>query len=70
MAQAVKRYMVSHGIKQIFLAEKCGWSRQKTSSIIRGEKKMAADELAAICEALEVPYEFFYECASETQDGT
>lgn len=59
-AKAVREYITSHGIKQAFIAERCGWTKQKTSAIVRGEKRMAADELAAICEALGVPYDFFF----------
>lgn len=60
VSQKVQEYIKSHGIKQSFLAEQCGWSKQKTSTIIRGKKKMTAEELANICEAIGVTYDFFY----------
>lgn len=59
IAQAVYAYISSRGIQQKFIAEKCGWSKQKTSAIIRGKKKMTAEELANICDALSVPYDYF-----------
>ena len=63
IARIVREYLSEHGIKQTFLAEKCGWSKQKTNSIILGRKKMAADEMASICNAVGVPYSYFYEIA-------
>jgi len=64
VSQAVKQYIESNGIKQTFLAEKCGWTKQKMSSIITGRKRMGADEMASICDAVGVPYDFFYNRAS------
>lgn len=60
--QAVQLYLSNHGIKQSFIAQKCGWTKQKTSAIVRGKKKITADELANICDAIEVPYDYFYNC--------
>ena len=37
---------------------------------MKGEKKTAAEELAAICDALGVSYEYFYEVAAGGQDNT
>ena len=68
IAQAVYAYISSRGIQQKFIAEKCGWSKQKTSAIIRGKKKMTAEELANICDALGVPYDYFYQIVSQS-DG-
>lgn len=48
--------------------EKCGWSKQKTSAIIRGKKKMTAEELANNRDALSVPYDYFYQIVSQS-DG-
>ncbi len=63
VAQAVRDYLIAHGIKQAYLAQKCGWTRQKTSAIVLGKQKMTADEMAVICKAVDVPYAFFYELA-------
>ena len=62
---AIQDYLKTNKIKQTVIAEKCGWSKQKTSMIVRGQQKMAAEELAAICEALNVPYDFFYKMVDD-----
>ena len=66
---AVSCYIKSHGIKQAFLAERCGWSKQKVSRIVRGEQRLYARELARICDALDLPYEFFFQQAGPPDDG-
>ena len=37
VAQAVRDYLTAHGIKQAYLAPKCGWTKQKTSAIVLGK---------------------------------
>lgn len=64
VAYAVRAYLRENGIKQTFLSEKCGWSKQKTSAMISGRRKMSADELASICDVIGVPYDFFYQMAA------
>jgi transcriptional regulator with XRE-family HTH domain len=59
VAQSIQTYLKDHGIKQVFIAEKCGWSKQKTSCIINGRSKMAADDFLAICDVIGVPYDYF-----------
>jgi transcriptional regulator with XRE-family HTH domain len=59
VAQSIQTYLKDHGIKQAFIAEKCGWSKQKTSCIISGRSKMAADDFLAICDVIGVPYDYF-----------
>lgn len=66
---AIKEYLVSHGIKQTFVSERCGWSRQKTNAIVTGKQKISADEYGAICEAVGVPYDYFYNAAKAVQDS-
>ncbi len=58
--QAIRDYLVSHGIKQTFVAEQCAWTKQKTSAIVTGKKKITADEYGSICDAIGVPYDYFY----------
>lgn len=60
IAKAVREYLTTHGIRQSHIAEVCGWSKQKTSAIINGRKRMTAEELAAISDALQLPYDYFY----------
>ena len=69
VALAIQNYLKANKIKQAVIAEKCGWSKQKTSVIVRGQQKMAAEELAAICEALGVSYDFFYKMAERAERG-
>lgn len=63
---AIKDYLTAHGIKQSFIAEKCGWSKQKTNCIVNGKQKMTAEDLRIICEAIGVPYDYFF---NSTQDS-
>lgn len=56
----LREYMKENKLKQTVISEKCGWSKQKTSVIIRGKQRMTAEDLAAICDALGVPYDYFY----------
>ena len=65
VSQCVQEYLKDHGIKQVFVAQKCGWSKQKTSSIIRGKSKMAADDFLAICDAIGVSYDYFVNRSSD-----
>lgn len=67
VAQAIRGYLVSHGIRQTFVAEKCGWPKQKVNAIVCGKKKMTADEMAIICNAIGVPYDFFYNIADSNR---
>lgn len=69
VALEIQEYLKAHKIRQAEIAEKCGWTKQRTSAMIRGQQKMAAEDMAAICEALEVPYDFFYNLASEQDAG-
>ncbi len=69
IALAIQDYIRLNKIKQTEIAEKCGWSKQKTSVMIRGQQKMAAEDLAAICDALGVPYDYFYKLAAEQEGG-
>lgn len=68
IAGAIQEYLIANKIKQSTISEKCGWSKQKTSVIVRGQQKMTAEEMAAICEALGVPYDYFYRRA-DNQPG-
>lgn len=69
VALAIQEYIRANKIKQAEIAEKCGWSKQKTSVMLRGQQKMAAEDLAAICDALGLPYDYFYNLAAERDAG-
>ena len=64
-AQRIQTYLKDHGIKQAFIAEKCGWSKQKTSCIINGKSKMAVEEYQVLCKVLGVPYEVFLDSGQD-----
>jgi len=68
ISSCVREYLDSRGIKQAFLAERCGWSKQKTSCIVGGKQKMTVNEMGDICEALNLPYDYFYNAAKAAQD--
>lgn len=57
---AIRDYLNAHGIKQTFISEKCGWTKQKTNSIVNGKRKLTVDEYGAICEVVGVSYDYFY----------
>jgi len=59
IAQNLRNYLISHGIKQTFIAEKCGWSKQKVNCIVTGKQKMTAEDFSSICKAIGAPYELF-----------
>ena len=61
IASAIRMYLQGHGIKQTFIAEKCGWSKQKMSCIVNGKSKMTVEDYQALCRAIGVPYELFLE---------
>ncbi len=56
----VRAFLRQKGIKQTHIAKSCGWTKQRVSNLVCGKKKMTADELAAICETVGVPYDYFY----------
>lgn len=66
---AIREYLINHGIKQTFVSERCGWSKQKTNAIVTGKKKISADEYGNICDAVGVPYDYFYNAAKAAQDS-
>ncbi len=66
---AIRNYLISHGITQAFIARKCGWSRTKTNTILTGKQKIRADEMQAVCDAVGVPYDYFYNVAAAAQDS-
>jgi len=57
---AIKDYLTTHGIKQSFVAKQCGWSRQKINCIVNGKQNITADEMVTVCDAVGVPYDYFF----------
>lgn len=60
---AIRDYLVSHGITQAFVARKCGWSKQRTNAILTGKQKIRGEEVKAVCDAIGVPYDYFFKTA-------
>ena len=59
IAAAIQDYIRKQGITQTVLAERLGWSNQKVSRTLRNQQGLSAEHMADICEALNVPYDFF-----------
>ncbi len=70
LEQEIRRYLDNHGIKQAFVAERCGWAKQRLSAILTGKQKISADDYSAICDAVGVPYDYFYNAVARGQDST
>lgn len=61
IASTIRAYLQDHGIKQTFIAEKCGWSKQELSCIVNEKSKMTVEDYQTLCRAIGVPYELFLE---------
>lgn len=59
--EKVRQYIDSKGIRQSFVAEKCGISATTFNAMMNGKRKMYAEDLRMICYALEVSPEEFIE---------
>lgn len=65
----IRQYLEDHGIKQTFVSDQCGWTKQKTNAIVTGKRRITADEYGAICEAVGVPYDYFYNLVAATRNS-
>lgn len=52
-------YLNNNGIRQSFVAEKCGWTKQKLHCMLHKKQNMTVEEYGMICDALSVSYDFF-----------
>lgn len=59
--EKVRTYIDDHGLKQISVARKAGISGTAFSDIMDGKRTLYADDLRAICLALNVSPEIFIE---------
>ena len=50
--ERVADYILNNGIKQMFVVEKTGLSKDVISAILNKKRKMSADEFELICKAL------------------
>lgn len=59
--QKVRLYLEENGIKQVSVAQKAGISNATFNAILNGKRTLYADDLRAICYALNVSPEEFIE---------
>lgn len=55
----LKQYLEDHGIRQQFICDKTGMDKVTVSNILNGKRKLTANELLNIANALELPLNFF-----------
>ena len=63
--EKVRAYIEQHGLKQKFVAERAGISNTTFNAIMNGKRTMYAEDLKAVCLALNVSPELFI----DTQGG-
>ncbi len=55
----IKEFIEKRGLKQIYVAQKCGFDIKVFNSMLNGHRRIQIEELQRIAEALEVsPSEF------------
>ena len=64
--ERIKQYLEEHGIKQAFLVKKTGLNKQIISSILNQNRKLTAEELGTIANALGVDANIFLEWCSQS----
>lgn len=57
----VKEYIEENGYKQLAVAQKAGFSKVTFNAMMNGKRTMYADDLKAVCLALNVSPELFIE---------
>lgn len=66
--EKVRRYIDDQGMKQVAIAEKAGISKTTFNAIMNGKRTMYADDLRAICLALNVSPELFIEVTCQSTE--
>lgn len=56
----MKEYMTRHGISNAEVAQKCGWSETRFSSMLNGFLPINASDYGTICKAIGVKPSLFY----------
>lgn len=67
--EKVRAYMESNGLKQKAVAEMCGISVVTFNAIMNGKRTLYADDLRAVCLALNVSPELFIEIDRPCDSG-
>lgn len=57
--EAIKQYVKKMGIKQNVLAKNAGMTQQALCAILNGSRGIDVEEYIAICDALNLPYDYF-----------
>lgn len=65
--EKVRAYIEHHGLKQKVVAEKAGISSTTFNAIMNGKRTMYAEDLRAVCLALNISPELFVEIAPSIQ---
>lgn len=65
--ERVRSYIIENGYKQVAIAKKSGIPTTTFNAIMNGKRIMYADDLCAICIALNVSPEIFIEVTSSEQ---
>lgn len=63
VGKLIKEYLVENGIKQSFLSQKTGLSESVISDICIHDRKLDVIEYKKICDALNVPLNYFVDKA-------
>ena len=71
--EKVRAYIDENGLKQVTVAEKAGIPQNTFNAILNGKRTLYADDLRAICLALNISPELFIEVKhpkhNNTQEG-
>lgn len=59
--EKVRAYIEGNGLKQVTVAEKAGIPKNTFNAILNGKRTLYADDLRAICLALNISPELFIE---------
>lgn len=59
--EKVREYIIANGYKQVVIAKKAGMSNATFNAIMNGKRTLYANDLSAICIALNVSPELFIE---------
>lgn len=55
----LNEYVTANGIKQIYIVQKTGLSADTISKILKGKRRILADEFLTICVALDIDPNIF-----------
>lgn len=58
-AEKIKSYLLDNGISQKFLSNKTKIATTTLNAILNGKRKLLASEYFLICNALELPLDYF-----------